>query len=85
MSTTDDFCNRADSCNFLATSVDECVNTLDAVLNPLPDADREQVERQLQGCIDLPTCSEFSSCVFALRTSSDNAAQPRASDLLEIE
>ena len=84
-STGDDFCNRANSCNFLVTSVEECVNSVDTALNGLSDSDREDVESQLQRCIDRPSCSQFASCILGLQSAKAGGARPRASDLLEIE
>lgn len=84
-STPDDFCNRASSCNYLATSVDECVESLNSALGMLSDSERSAAEGQLQDCIDQSSCSEFASCIGALATAEDSRAQPRASDLLEIK
>jgi hypothetical protein len=84
-STSDDFCNRAELCNFLTTDVGECVKSIDTALDSLPDSYRENAESELQSCIDLPTCSDFASCVRTLQTAEGRGAQPGASQLLEIE
>jgi hypothetical protein len=84
-STGDDFCKRADSCNFLKTSVDECAKTIDSALDDLPDAYREDAESRLQDCIERPSCSDFASCVYSLQAVEDDGVQSRASDLLDIE
>lgn len=62
-SKTEEFCNRADSCNILDNSVEECVEDLDALLDDLPASDREEVLFAVQQCLDRPSCSGFRSCV----------------------
>ena len=62
-SKTDEFCSRADSCNILQNSVEECVEDLDALLDDLPASDREEVLYEVQECLDRPSCSGFRSCV----------------------
>ncbi len=84
-STTEDFCNRAESCNILVTNVEKCVEDVDAALDSLPDSYRETAESQLQSCLDNPTCPEFVACLRTLRTAEDRGARPGASDLLELE
>jgi hypothetical protein len=73
-STTEKFCDRADSCKILATSVDECVDTLDHALDGLSDADREEVEDALEECLDHPSCSGFSACLASFRIRDDGGA-----------
>ena len=62
-SKTEEFCNRADSCNVLSGSVEECVEELDVLLDDLPASDREEVLYAVQKCLDRPSCSGFASCV----------------------
>lgn len=62
-SKTEEFCERADSCNILDGSVEECVDTLDSALDDLSDHQREEVMYDVQQCLDRPSCSGFRSCV----------------------
>ena len=65
-SKTEEFCNRAETCNLLRNSVEECVEDLDAALDDLPESDREELLYEVQECLDRPSCSGFRSCVEAL-------------------
>jgi hypothetical protein len=62
-SKTEEFCERADSCNILKGSVEECVDELDTVLDDLSDAQRDELMYDVQQCLDRPSCGGFSSCV----------------------
>jgi hypothetical protein len=62
-SKTEEFCSRADSCNVLSGSVEECIEDLDVLLDDLPSSDREEVLYEVQKCLDRPSCSGFASCV----------------------
>lgn len=63
---TDEFCHRLDSCNQLATSVDECTQDIASALDMLPQDDRDEVEHDLKQCLDRPSCDGFIACVSAL-------------------
>jgi hypothetical protein len=73
-STTERFCDRADSCEILATSVGACLDTLDRALDDLSDRDRGEVEDILEECLDHPSCSGFSACIASLRIRDDGGA-----------
>lgn len=62
-SKTEEFCKRADSCNILSRSVEECVDELDTALDDLTDAQREELMFDVQQCLDRPSCGGFRSCV----------------------
>ena len=74
-STVEKFCDRADSCDILLTSVSECVQIFDDVLDDLPDSQRDEAEDLLEECLDHPSCTGFSSCLSSLRTREDAAAR----------
>lgn len=84
-STAEKFCERADSCNILVTSVMECVETIDKALDDLTESQREEAELELEQCIDRPSCSGFESCVFAGQTREGDAAWLRPSGQLAGE
>lgn len=73
-STAEKFCDRADSCDILATNVNECVRILDDALDELPDSVREEAENQLEECLDRASCSGFASCISSFRTREDAAS-----------
>lgn len=62
-SETEEFCQRADSCNLLRGSVEECVEELDEVLDDLPPSQQEEVLYEVQRCLDRPSCGGFEDCV----------------------
>ena len=62
-SKTEELCERADSCNILNGSVEECVDELDTVLDDLSDARRDELMFDVQQCLDRPSCGGFASCV----------------------
>ena len=62
-SKTEEFCRRADSCNILNGSVDECIEELDVLLEDLPPSQRDELMYDVQLCLDRPSCGGFSSCV----------------------
>jgi hypothetical protein len=64
-STTEELCDRMQSCNLLraGVSVDECVQDLDTALGQLPPTQKDEVEYDLQQCLDHPACSGLASCV----------------------
>lgn len=57
------FCERADECNYLGTSVDECIDNLEAQRDRLPPSDRGELDLAVQDCLDHPSCNGFRSCV----------------------
>ncbi len=61
-SKTEEFCNRADSCNLLQGSVEECVDDLDTLLDDLSKSQREELLYQVQMCLDRPSCNGFATC-----------------------
>lgn len=73
-STAEKFCERADSCNILLTSLDECVDTIGEALDDVPDEFRGEVELELEECIDRPSCSGFSTCISSLRSRDEGGA-----------
>ena len=62
-SKTEEFCERADSCNILNNSVEECVEELDTALDQLSPSRREEVLYEVQRCLERPSCGGFRSCV----------------------
>jgi hypothetical protein len=66
-SKTEEFCKRADTCNALVTSVDECVDDLDSYLDQLTPSQRDELLYSVQQCLDRPSCNGFKSCVESLR------------------
>lgn len=69
-SLTEEYCQRADTCNVLITSVDECVERLDHALDQLPPSDQDEVKYEVQRCLDRPSCNGFASCARSLGDSS---------------
>jgi hypothetical protein len=61
-----EFCNRADSCNILNGSVEECIELFDAALNPLPKSQRAEVELAIKECLAHPSCSGLQECIIQL-------------------
>ncbi|MEJ7596585.1 MAG: hypothetical protein WKG01_01640 [Kofleriaceae bacterium] len=66
-SKTEEFCGRADSCNLLDGSVEECVEDLDVLLDDLAPSKRDELLFDVQECLDRPSCGGFSSCIASLR------------------
>ena len=66
-SKTEEFCSRADSCNALVTSVDECVEDLDVLLEDLPSHEADELMYEVQECLDRPSCNGFKTCISDLR------------------
>jgi hypothetical protein len=62
-SKTEEFCDRADSCNLLKGSVEECVEDLDSALEDLPRSKREELLYDVQECLDRPSCNGFATCI----------------------
>jgi hypothetical protein len=62
-SVTEEYCNRADSCNILARSVEECIQDSDSTLAALPQNQRDEVEFEIKQCLDRPSCDGFHACV----------------------
>lgn len=62
-SKTDEFCNRADHCNALKGSVEECVESLDKQLDNLTSTERDELLLSVQMCLDHPSCNAFTDCI----------------------
>jgi len=67
-SLTEEFCNRADACNALVNSVDECIEDIDSALDKLPSSQRDELKHEVKMCLDHPSCSGFRTCIADLRT-----------------
>lgn len=65
-SLSEEYCNRAESCNQLGTSVEECVQDADRALDTLPQNQRDEVEFEFKRCLERPSCDGFIACVDAL-------------------
>jgi hypothetical protein len=59
------FCERADECNALNTSVQECVDNLESQRDQLTPSSQGELDLQVQMCLDHPSCDGFRSCVAA--------------------
>ena len=59
-------CKRADDCNALNGSVQECTENYNAALNTYPQSQQDEFRHGLQDCLDHPSCSAFVACVNAL-------------------
>jgi hypothetical protein len=55
-------CSRIDECNALATSMKECVERIDNILDHATATDRDEVELQLDRCLEHPACNAFLTC-----------------------
>ncbi|HSN25370.1 MAG TPA: hypothetical protein VLT45_03770 [Kofleriaceae bacterium] len=80
-SETEEFCDRAQTCNLLKGSVQECVNDLSSQLDQLPPSQRDELLYSVKQCLDRPSCSGFSSCINDLSTS--RVASPELTSSLE--
>jgi hypothetical protein len=69
-SKTEEFCERADHCNTLNGSVEECVERLDKDLDKLAPTDRDELLLAVQKCLDHPSCDAFKSCINTLASGS---------------
>ena len=72
-SKTEEFCTRADSCNVLEGSVEECIEDLDAALDRLSPSSRDELLYDVQQCLDRPSCDGFRTCISSLRTVANDA------------
>lgn len=61
-----DACKRADECNALSGSVQECTDNWTSALNAYPETEQEELRHDLEACLDHPSCSAFVACVNAL-------------------
>jgi len=64
-STSEEYCTRLQTCNLLVVgkSVEECVQDIDTLMNQLPATQRDEVEYEVQQCLDHPACSSFGMCI----------------------
>ncbi|MEO1228496.1 MAG: hypothetical protein AAFZ18_06300 [Myxococcota bacterium] len=56
-------CDKLDDCNSLNGSVNECVETNEAILNNLPSSQKSDCERAIDACNELESCGNFVTCV----------------------
>ncbi len=61
-----DACKRADDCNALNGSIQECTDNYESALNQLPQSQQDEFRHEINDCLDHPSCSAFVSCVNAL-------------------
>ncbi len=64
-STMQQFCARADDCNYLSTSVEECTQDLESKRGMLTPSEQGEFDLQVQQCLDHPSCAGFRDCVDA--------------------
>jgi len=64
-STSEEYCTRLQTCNLLipGKSVEECVQDIDTLMNQLPATQRDEVEFDVQMCLDHPACGSFAVCI----------------------
>lgn len=60
-STVHDACSRAESCNILTGSVQECSEALDKALEQRTRAEADQLEFEMANCPDNPSCGSFAT------------------------
>ena len=60
------FCNKAQSCNDLVGSLQECKETLNKALDSETSAQRADDEKLLNQCIAMQACANFETCVGSL-------------------
>lgn len=72
-SKTEEFCTRADSCNALVDSVEECIEDLDAALGQLAPSQRDELLYEVQRCLDRPSCDGFRTCINSLRVAGEES------------
>lgn len=58
----DDLCDRADECNILGTSKDECIEYMDQCTGELTPSQRAEWEHAIEDCLDHPTCGGAVDC-----------------------
>ncbi len=58
-----DACQRADECNALTGSVQECTEDFDSGLNKLPQSDQDEYRQEVTDCLDHASCSAFVTCI----------------------
>ncbi len=80
-SETEEFCDRAQTCNTLNGSVQECVDDLSTQLDQLPPSQRDELLYSVKQCLDRPSCDGFKSCINDL--SSSRVAGPELTSSLE--
>ena len=75
-STSEEYCTRLQNCNLLVVgkSVEECVQDIDTLMNQLPPTQRDEVEYELQMCLDHPACGSFGVCVQNLGSGSGSGS-----------
>ncbi|MEO6772719.1 MAG: hypothetical protein ABI467_06815 [Kofleriaceae bacterium] len=61
-----DACKRADDCNALNGSVEECTENYTSALDTYPASQQDEFRHDLEDCLDHPSCSAFVACVNAL-------------------
>jgi hypothetical protein len=61
-SPAEDTCKRADECNALRVSVKECVETIETALDSLTPTDADELEFEMNQCLDHPACGAFIGC-----------------------
>lgn len=58
-----DACQRADQCNALNGSVEECTDNFTTALDRLSSSDQDEYRHAIQDCLDHPSCGGFVSCI----------------------
>lgn len=58
-----DACKRADDCNALTGSVEECTENFDSALNQLPQSQQDEYRQAVQECLTHPACTAFVTCI----------------------
>jgi hypothetical protein len=59
----EEFCKRAQDCNILETSVDECIDNLERQRDDLSSAQQGEIDLSVKQCLDHPSCDGFATCV----------------------
>jgi hypothetical protein len=62
--TAEDLCVRADDCNLLETSVQECIEYMDRCTDDLTPSQRSDWERQIEDCLGYDSCQLMANCYF---------------------
>lgn len=60
--TVEDLCYRADECNYLNTSVEECISDRQFCLDQLPESYQADWADMIQECLDRQSCDLAFDC-----------------------
>jgi hypothetical protein len=73
-------CERLDECNVLSTSVNDCTEELDLLLDGLTPTEQRDLDRLMDRCLEFEGCATFLDCAGFAGSGNDNGGSGGSSD-----